>query len=385
MAIFTYLEEPESVSNQGAAFAYGRPGRCSASYQVTYGRTTDTMAAEDMGVAVKEILGSTAVDAGGYRLRRQLPLAHPTWNWLYAEDVTDFRGRGRGGLKASGRKLEAPPITTAFWQYARYYVSINFTSRPYAVLSDNNINVTTETAANFAGVNQTYTVATEWDRYTDYEPTSSPESVTATQGSMYFRDRSLAVFNVSYPVYNAMPRMFLKNSLVRFMWYQVPFSYISSTNSYIQAFRGYINQLDWYLWKAGELLYLDFRIKRYTPPAPALQLLGNPFDPPPPAGVVKSTYSTEKFVDIEFDFLQTNRTTSDNQYTPFNTNWIVKGHNLMPYWLDRKFHYATTYDIAAPFNEAKWLPSWLSVPFSLLFTNPDGNAAQTPTALGFVE
>ncbi len=380
MATFTYLEEPDSVSNQGASFAYTHPGRATGSYQVTLGRSTDTVAPADMGVALTEILGSTAVNVGDYNLRRQLPLAHPTFPWLYAEDVTDFRGRGRGALHASGTQLEAPAITPVYWQYGRYYAGVSFTSRPYAVLSDNSVQVTTETAANFAGVNQTYHIATEWLRYCDWEPTSQPDSVTATQGSMYFRDPSLSVFLVSYPVYNAMPRMFLQNQMVKFYWYQVPFSYISSTNSYIQAFRGRINQLNWFNWPAGSLLYLDFRIKRYTPPTPALIVQANPFAQ---AGA-KNTFSTDKFVDIEFSFLHTTRTTGDT-YVPFNTNWIVKGHNLMPYWLDRKFHYTTTYDIASPFDQSKWLPSWLSVPFSLLFTNPDGNAAQTPTALGFVQ
>ncbi len=386
--IFTYLEDVDHASPQSASFSYNSPARATSRYQVTYARGNELLASADMGIAVKEILGGTSAGAGNFGLKRTLPLAHPTFPWLYADAVTDFRGVGRNGLNASAAQLEAPAISPQYWRYAKYYATVTFTSRPYAVLSDNSVGNVSESLANFAGVAKTVQAAQEWLRYTDWEPISQPDSVTATQGEMYFRNALLKIGD-QFPRYSGMPRMFLNNQLIRFTWYQVPFSYISSTNSYINSFRGKINQINWFNWAAGELLYLDYRIKRYTPPVPALQILDNPFNeqpPPVPPLLPGKTFSTAKLVDVEFSFLDTVRTTNDT-YVPANNNWIVKGHNLLPYWIDRKyFHYATTFNkadgaVPAGSDQAQWYPSWLSVPFSLLFTNPDADQPDAP--LGF--
>ncbi len=382
--IFTFLEDVDHVSPQSASFSYNSPARATSRYQVTYGNPNDLLASAEMGIAVKEILGGTRTGGVNFGLTRALPLAHPVFPWLYATDVTEFRGVGKNALNASAAQLEAPAIAPKYWRYAKYYVTVTFQSRPYAVLSDNSAGNVVETVVNYDNTTKHVTAAQEWLRYTDWEPISQPDSVTATQGEMYFRSDALRIPfpGGAFPRYSGMPRMFLNNQLIKFIWYQVPFTYISSTNSYINAFRGKINQLDWFNWSAGELLYLDYRIKRYTPPVPALDQVPNPFAEDPG----NKTFSTAKLVDVEFSFLDTVRTTNDT-YTPANRNWIVKGHNLLPYWIDRKnFHYATTFnkaDGAAPAgsDQTQWYPSWLSVPFSLLFTNPD--AAQPEAPLGF--
>ena len=54
-----------------------------------------------------------------------------------------------------------------------------------------------------------------------------------------------------------------------------------------------------------------------------------------------------------------------------NANWVVGGHNLLPWLTTRKYYYATTYDPASPATQAKWFPSYNSFPFELLFTDPD--------------
>lgn len=391
--IFQYLEDVESISPQSASFSWSNAGRATSRYQVTFPNGSP-LAVADMASAVNEVLGQTQISQnnGFFQLNRFLPLAHPIYPWLYASEVVDFRGYGSNGLQSAASMLESPAISDQYYRYAKYYMTITFTSRPYAVLSNAQISNTSEAVVNFNNINKTITGATEWLRYCDWEPISQPDSVTATQGEMYFRDPNLAVggflgIGGQPPRYPGMLRMFLNNQLIKFTWYQVPMSYVTSPNSYIQSFRGRINQTAWNYWNAAELLYLDYRIKRYTPPVPQLQTLqkisGNVFDDP-----LTNTFSTSKSVDIEFSFLDTVRVAQpNNTYTPKNGNWIAAGHNLLPYWINRNyFYYATTFnkgDGANPAgsDETQWYPSWLSVPFSLLFTNPDAGQPQAP--LGF--
>ncbi len=365
MAGLTFLEDVDSVSPNSAGSSW-KAGRALSRYQL------DGPGVSELAVAVTQILGDTSASDGSFGLKRVLPLCHPAFQWMYASAIIEIRGVGQptyADTPNANVGLEVKPISNKFALYPKYYFTVEFTPRPYVLLKDSKIGTVARTWFNEDGNATHYGYAEEWKRYTDWEPQAQADSVTATQGEMIFRGTQAAVKDYRYP---GMPRMFLNNQLIKFTWYQVPFSFVASRNSFIKKYRGRINQHDWFNWEAGELLYLNYSIVRYTPPVQALTNFPNPFDPDGEPGAVM--FSTAKFVDIEFQFLETVRTTDDD-YTPTNGNWLVAGHNLLPIAKDRKnFHYATSYDFNAPNDQTKWVPSWLSAPIpEILFANPDAD------------
>ena len=116
----------------------------------------------------------------------------------------------------------------------------------------------------------------------------------------------------------------------------MPYRYLTSVNSYLNYYGGYINQNAWMNWKPGELLYMGYKPIRYTPPVQGLVQLNT--------GSSGYVNSSEKWCDIELTFLRTSRKLSNaaEKYGSLrNGNWIQAGHNLLPWAGDRKFHYAT--------------------------------------------
>ena len=51
-----------------------------------------------------------------HNLHRGLPLAHPVFPWLYASEVSEFKGVGKSGVVASAAGLEAPTIVNNWWR-----------------------------------------------------------------------------------------------------------------------------------------------------------------------------------------------------------------------------------------------------------------------------
>jgi hypothetical protein len=303
------------------------------------------------------------------RMNRTPPAADPVWPWLFASSISNFKGAGQYVNMLSNAALEAPTLPRfAFYQSRNpggngvreggYFVDVEFTPRPYAVIGDNFIQPTVSSYFDDAGAGHAFAYAPEWLRYTDYDFIPQDNFITARQGQMVFRDGSAA----NGTPFDGMPRMYLPDQVLRFRWFQVPYRYITSPNSYIERFRGRINQFPWYNWPRGSLLYKNYDAKRYTPPVPKRVQFGPGF-----------IYSTEKLVDIEFYFLLTRRTAASTPTIPANSSWVTAGHNLLPWFYDRGYHYATVQGakIAGIPQPGTWIPSYLSCPFELLFTDPD--------------
>ena len=288
---------------------------------------------------------------GAGRLIRTLPKAHPVFQYRYVSDVGMY-GVGVPALvnaKATNPSLGARAVTPLFSLYPKYNLQLEFAPRMYAVLPDNAVKSVTTTPANFtagqlgswydqAGAQQTFTYVNEWVRFTDFEIMPQQDFITAQVGAgMIFR----ATGSVNGNVFVGMPRIYIPNRILKIIWYMVPYRYVTSANSYLNKYIGQINQNDWWNWKAGELLYLNYNPTRYQPPVPKTEL--HPWVPLFPGLGGPKTVSQAKLVDLELIFLLTKRTATDAP-TPFNGNYVAKGHNLLPWYKDRKFHYATTAD-----------------------------------------
>lgn len=302
------------------------------------------VAPDELEDAITELLGSVS-PAGDGTLTRTLPKAHPFWPWLFASRISNIQGVRFNEAVEANDELEAPSLDE-YGEYELWRLTVEFEPRPYAVLADDSIELESVNWYDEAGGGGPVDLSTEYYRFTDYDVLPQPELITANQGQM-----SLVIGVSTTAVFQSFPRITMPKAVVKFRWYQIPFSYVDSTNSYLTDYIGYINQNAWYGWPAGSLLYTGATVVRYTPPVPDVV--------PGFAGV---SFSTEKLCDVELVFEYTKR---EAEYTPTlsNPNWIVGGHNLQPRFTDRKFYYVK--------SNADGQSLFPSVPFDLLFHDPD--------------
>ena len=139
-------------------------------------------------------------------------------------------------------------------------------------------------------------------------------------------------------------------------WIGIPWRYVTSSKSWITSLLCRINQNDWWLWKKGQLLYLNYDIHKYTAAVPSLE-------------TIDEIVTTQKLCNVTFTFLLAMRPPRDAPTMPLaNQNWVSAGHNLMPWYQDRTgFFYISADSTVA----AQQYPPWNSAPYELLFTDPD--------------
>lgn len=350
------------------------PGRAGFSFESARATLPYYCKPDSLENNLKIILGSVIPDGVG-GLSRGLPSAHPRYTWLYASNVNTIESFGHhDGTNRSARVttetyLEAPPITNSYMKYLVDEYTIEFTPRPYALIDDSSIRAETETITwqDQNDSTTTITVNKEWLRYTDFVFEPAAEFITANQGQMVFvRDDSdidpapSGTSNLPHGVaLTGFPKILLNKSIIKFTWFQVPYSFVVSANSRLFSYAGMVNQLDWYGVPKGELLYMGFSAKRYVPPVPERVMW--------PGG---AAFSTAKVCDIEMTFLRVKRTTPAAP-TPSKIRWVAKGHNLHPWFGTREYFYVIMPDPAALNDESKWRPTYESAPFQMLFVDPD--------------
>jgi len=309
---------------------------------------------------VTTLLGKVAA-AGDGRLRRTLPAAHPVYPWLSAERISNIQGVGVPVKVASVAPLFTNGVNNIAYYtgYDAYLTTIEFVPRPYAILPDSAVTATPTFWYDEDGSEVESTFTNEYLRYTDYEILPDIDIITAQHGNMVFRTSGGGPNGKSF---TGMPRVYIPKAVLKVRWFQVPYSYVEHTDSLILRYLGYINQTEFQLgnraWPAGSLMYRGVSVKRYTPPVPDTTLL---------AGL--SVYSPEKLCDLEF-YLEFTRRVNAHPLSPAptNENRIQEGHNCMPHHGDRKFYYVTTK--ASPDIEDDQYPTYPSVPFQLLWTDP---------------
>ncbi len=374
MPSYTYLEEMGDLSPSSANFT-PQSQSCSGTYRF-HAPTVD-----QLRLSVTDLLGTTGTTATDGRIRRTLPTRHPTWQWMFADGCSP-QGVGSGFTTVTIVPGIYPPTIPSYPLYGDYHYRVNFSPRPYNTWQDGDITLTAGTGYKKDGSSYTFKFANEWQRFTTFDIYPTNQVITAQQGQMVFRcDGPGGTAQPNLNSFQDSPRLYLPDSVLKIRWFQVPYRYLTSENSYLARFIGHVNQTDfgpnavgagYGPYKAGSLLYLGANpTATYTPPIPDPGLLaksdGN--------GFVNS-----RLCDLELNFLYTARTigtTTANtpDFSAVNRNWIVAGHNLLPWLTTRKYYYATTYDPNDAADQAKWFPSYNSFPFQQLFTDPDVLAA----------
>lgn len=353
------VELADSVSPNSSGFN-NQGGRATWTYQLR---------GSEVEARALEILGYTDDGKDG-RLKRVLPRSAPQFRWLYANAV-NLRGVGRPTDEDAEAGIETDPVVDLYSLYPTYDCEVEFTHRPYALLPDAAIAVNRGEYFDEHGQTVRFRYATEWERYTDWVVTPAPELITAQQGHMVFKTGEFIGPNNDTPddaAGNGLPRMQIGKSLLTVTWYQVPYRYVESENSYLDRFLWKINQNRWCDFDPGYLLYENYEVvNRSTPPFP---------DKVPSA--LGANFSTEKVCDIKLYF-RIFRKEMATPYVPKNGNWIAAGHNLFPWFGKpnstggREFYYVVSINQTDKDDEFLWQPTYTSFPVEILFTDPDVN------------
>lgn len=341
----------KSISNSGFSLSEG--ARASLKLIVTENK---------LELAIKEAMGSSKPLKAG--IERKLPVAHPHWQWLFCERISNIEGvefDSKIDVEEEAAffdtYVEAPPLNY-YARYKRYELSLDFTPRPYAVLPDTSIKTFTETFTNEAGAVEIKEYAEEYLRYTEYRRTPSSEFLTAENGQMVWKMDSNptpppVVTLQNTAVAGGQLRMLIRSAQVEYKFYEVPYSFITSPNSFITRATGHVNQFEWNGHPAGSLLMLGASVdKVYTPLFPEWIETG--------AGSVVP--SQQKLCDLTFNMLERDQAPAI-AYAGVTGNDVAYGHNLLFNPQTALWYYAV--------NQNTGKPTYSSFPFSLLFANPD--------------
>ena len=344
------LERQGSRSPSQAGFSTTEGGRATLKLIATI---------DQLYPALQEVLDYAEPFRSG--IKRQLPAAHPQYQWLFAERIANIEGL-RFSLKQEagegetefGVVLEAESIAH-YAEYTHYEISLEFTPRPYAVLSDASIPIGQITEYYEDGSSTTYSYWQEWLRYTEVRREPSYEYLSAENGQLVFRmnvDTPQGIKNK--PVDGGRLRILVPSNRIQYKWYCVPYSFVLSSSSNFDAAYGKVNQHEWEGYPAGTLLFEGLTVdKVYTPPFPRWDNRAGSFVP-----------SQQKLCDLTLNMLQRNVDIGEPYTVPAGEKWkVAAGHNLVLNASDGRYYYAE--------NEITGQPMYPSAAFQLLFRNPD--------------
>lgn len=377
-----YIEDQQDDGNSIAGFSFNVTGGSARSQYYL-----ESYQAVNLQGTINDILGytDTTVVSGRVALNRKMPLRHPKFPYMYASGISGITGLGYtvpGSSLASPTPapmeiLDAPAISD-FRQYLKYRIGVEFTGpRTYAIANNSAISNQSGSWTTPAKITQSYTWAPEFLRYTDFDLAPQDNTIQGQQGDMSLYK------NGSYIPFTSPPWMWLPDSILRITWYQVPFRFILSPNSYIAAspWRGRVNQNYMWFWPPGWLLYLGYNVKKYAPPTGFTQTVQTNPNAVPPEQPRYSYFNYAQLCDIELSFLVTNRYLRNSiGFAPDNANYVTglradgatqgAGHNLLPDLTTNQFFYGTRND-ASGNPSTNNPPAWLSAPLEVLFSDPD--------------
>jgi hypothetical protein len=344
---------------------------------------------------------ATAVNqAAPGKLARTVPAADPAHTTWFCRKVNSVRGFvsqklvtggftiGQARVPRGGLEQFGPLQTPNYALYPLWEFNVSYGPRVYPVALDSQINVYSEDpltgrANTFywpdRSTDSPYLYADEWKRFmAGPHFTAQNDFLTAQQGSLVFRcDGGVSPNGFAF---TGMPRVHLRTSIVTFDWFGVPYRYVSSPNSYLDRFRGLVNQYPWFesptdpakkMFGPGSLLYLNYEPTEFSPPLASLDVIfaGNQQGGPVPAQILGSP----RLCNIRLIFLHTRRKAKN---PPTGLPWkgdVVDGHNAQPWLRDPgSFYYTTTPDLDKNnINPLLWKPPFPSFPVEILFTDPD--------------
>lgn len=296
------------------------------------------------------------------RIRRTLPIAHPSYPWLFLSSIDNAQGISfteKGESDPDGY-LEVPALPY-YADYQKYAVQATFNPRPYALIPDEGIQSYTISYYTSTGASATKTAFREYWRNTEWLRAPSAEYLTADLGQWKIAGNAVSPIPVDLAsAGRGQIRQLTPSSVYKLNWYKVPYNYVLSDNTYFDRYIGHVNQAAIWGFTAGEALIQAINVlKVYSPPFPEFTSYGG-----------YEAVSQDKLCDIEFVFLAVRRT-AEVAVTTTNSSHVVGGHNCIVFAPNGKFYYVENNRSGA---KGTGYPIYPSVPFDLLFQNPDGPA-----------
>lgn len=368
MALTFYEQLPLNGIDQPGGAGFSRSG----GKAVAYYRLDDTsgdgsLTLDTLQTAITQLIGNTSYDVGDGRLNRNPPTAHPMFPWLLANNISRMWGIGNPQSTAAAPGLDIPPIGN-FGLYPIYWFQVDFPQYGYPVSTDANITLNPSSWYNDSNSYQEFNWANEFERYADiaFMPSSSSDTnicqVAGIQGQYKFMTSS-GLPGTPVQTYQGTTQMNLPNQIFKVCHFDVPYRWFTSANSYYRRWLNRVNQnafyIQGYLFNAGELLLLGVSPTKHTPPIQQL----DQFTP--------GIFSSQKNCDIELTFLYTTRK-GTNVPTQPNSNLIYAGHNLLPWFPQKKYYLALSSDGTNSFT------TYMSAPFEILATDPDAAGGIAP-------
>src|SRR5262245_32993006 len=341
---------------------------------------------------IMEILGGTIVDqpsnptggtpGGPGSINRRMPKCDPQFNSFFADSINlsvaseEFYGAGQLLVDPI---LKVQPLPT-FANYSAYVLNVKFSSKRYRHLRNEDMLAFELDFFNEQGGSMRLHFYQEWLRFCIFSGAPMDIRIKATiRAGMRFRCPGFE--HAGKLVHGApcddVPDMSVPDSLLTVTWLGVPQRYIDDSGSFLNKYKGYVNQTAFSngrsTWPPATLLYLGYQI---VDPHTQLTFTPVPFDGDEDA-LFLGTFAGSECVDLQLQFHKTDRvtTTPPGAANIINPNWIPLGHNLLPHFASRQFFYVTNQggfgindDTAA--SRKFWVPSYLSVPFELLFQDP---------------
>jgi len=357
LVLVTDLREHTEDNDPGSANLSLKGGKAKMSYWL---KSTNV---EDFSAAATLILGS-AQPAGNGGITRQLPMAHPRFPTLYAESLPDFPGLGGGFVKeGSAATVWGAPPPPQYARYPQYRIDVEFANRLYTLgpdLTPPGVATWMDDQGTGADVQVKYWDAAEYTRWV--WTTSGPKEnfITGKTGQLGYIDIGNPFVSYQFSDFIRVP---MPDGAVKLTWYEVPYSFVTSANSFFRKYQGRINYQSFLGWPAGSLLYVTIQARPYMQPIPLV---------PPGGGAARPV----ALCDIDVIMMETSRTIAPGdaaQPAPAPggrlTNWVVGGWNLQLWWRDRQFHYCHQGKSTDPLSSQ--IPLFRSVPLQLLFSDPD--------------
>lgn len=305
---------------------------------------------------LSKILGRCRINADG-SLNRDLPMAHPEFNWLYASEITNLQGIGAagaidgGGSGASITDLVDRNLPKFLAIYEKYKVSVKFEPRPYLLLTDDQCHAYRNPNLDeryYTPNNNNPVIFQDWCeylRFTKIEVEASAEQLSADMGLFQFHTADFAAPQPISKSLGAGPKITVVTENVKITWFFVPYKMVTSKN-WAEAY-GKINQesgtipaLQFFGYDQASLLFNGITVNTYPGPYPAYPIaLGVP---PVQNDIVNSIWGN-KYCDITLDFthrqVPQDAKGGDPAALPFLVNSIIENHNRMPHIGRMKYYY----------------------------------------------
>lgn len=392
-------EKIASISPGVSSLSIEGDSRATLTYIIN-GPDIDLNPENPLALFCEQTFGSTKINTTNGSLIRNPPITHPQFRWLYADRISSIKGMGlkrKIPEETNSDLLSWDTTASNSWQYIppyyvvyeKYEVVVEFSTRPYLVVSDevmNNLNEEYPGEYKIDGGDDIYYMDNntqnivlehpirEYKRFSTYTTESSAEYLTMKGGAYKFSSDVEEVNGQT--IVGFYGKILVPKVVFKLTWVFVPYEFVDPTNdasTNIYEALGRVNQNYFYGFEPGELLFTGFtntqKIKnQFTFSSYATSDLAN-----------LPTLESLLYTDITFNFLYIpifSTGVDGNPYpsepagiiNPDNLSYINAGHNLALSNVNKKYYPVISEDTSPyPEPEFRKKPIYASYPFELMF------------------